>query len=243
MAEARAYQCPVCGAFARARERSCRHCATALATLRCAHCFELNFPDALHCGGCGGELGLEPIPEHCNFSCPDCRVELKSFTSGSARLYACERCGAQMVMHELLRDLLEQRAVLGHATLEAPAARERPNPLSQPVRYRPCPMCSQIMHRRNFGGTSGIIIDVCSLHGSLFDAGELPRVLDFVRRGGLARAQQRELEQAKEAARSQRVRAGTPIEPVLSSGEQRGLDLTGAALELLDVVVSLVTRR
>ncbi|MDF3069671.1 MAG: uncharacterized protein K0R38_5272 [Polyangiaceae bacterium] len=44
------------------------------------------------------------------------------------------------------------------------------------------------MNRKNFGGASGIVVDVCSLHGTFFDAGELPRVLDFVRRGGLAKA-------------------------------------------------------
>jgi hypothetical protein len=45
------------------------------------------------------------------------------------------------------------------------------------------------MNRKNFGGTSGIIVDVCAKHGTFFDTGELPRVLAFVRRGGLTRAQ------------------------------------------------------
>jgi Zn-finger nucleic acid-binding protein len=159
MPEARVYQCPVCGAFAQAGERTCRHCRAGLASLRCAACFELNFPDDLHCRGCGQELGLR----------------------------ACVRCGGQMVTHGLLRALLEQRETLGSAV---PAPRELPrgNPLSDPVRYRPCPSCQQLMNRKNFGGLSGIIVDVCSRHGTFFDPGELPRVLAFVRRGGLAQA-------------------------------------------------------
>jgi hypothetical protein len=36
---------------------------------------------------------------------------------------------------------------------------------------------------------SGIVVDVCVQHGTFFDAGELPRVLSFVRHGGLAKAQ------------------------------------------------------
>jgi Zn-finger nucleic acid-binding protein len=187
MSEARVYRCPVCGAFAREGLRSCDHCQTELATLRCRHCFELNFPGDLHCRGCGAELGLAPDARPSSESCPDCQLPLRAFQAGSGQLLACERCGGQMVTHGLLRALLEQREALGRAV---PSACDLPreNPLATPVRYRPCPSCRQLMNRKNFGGTSGIVVDVCSLHGTFFDAGELPRVLEFVRRGGLAQA-------------------------------------------------------
>ncbi len=188
MPEARVYQCPVCGAFARENERTCRHCSTLLATLRCGHCFELNFPDDLHCRGCGLELGLAPHPESSVQACPDCKRPLQAFKAGPGELHACARCGGQMVTHGLLRALVEQRAVLGSA-VPSPAEAPRGNPMADPVHYRPCPSCSQLMNRKNFGGISGIVVDVCTLHGTYFDAGELPRVLEFVRRGGLAKAQ------------------------------------------------------
>jgi len=92
-----------------------------------------------------------------------------------------------MVSQGLLRALVEERAALGNA-LPTTAASVRANPLRDPVRYRACPACQQLMNRKNFGGASSIIVDVCSLHGTFFDAGELPRVLAFVRRGGLAKA-------------------------------------------------------
>ena len=38
--------------------------------------------------------------------------------------------------------------------------------------------------RRNFGGTSGVVVDVCHAHGTWFDAGELVKVLAFVESGG-----------------------------------------------------------
>ncbi len=186
--EARVYQCPVCGAFTRENERACRHCSTLLATLRCGHCYELNFPEDLHCRGCGLELGLSPHAEGSPQTCPDCKRPLQAFKSGPGELHACERCGGQMVTHGLLRALVEQRAVLGSA-VPSPGEAPRGNPMADPVQYRPCPSCSQLMNRKNFGGISGIIVDVCSLHGTYFDAGELPRVLEFVRRGGLAKAQ------------------------------------------------------
>jgi Zn-finger nucleic acid-binding protein len=188
MSEARVYQCPVCGAFAQQGERACRHCSTQLATVRCRHCFELSYPGDLHCRGCGLELGLAPAQEPSAESCPDCKLTLHAFKAGAGQLLACERCGGQMVTHGLLRALVEQREALGRAV---PSASDLPrsNPLAAPVRYRPCPSCSHLMNRKNFGGTSGIVVDVCALHGTFFDAGELPRVLEFVRRGGLTRAQ------------------------------------------------------
>lgn len=187
MSEARVYQCPVCGAFARAGDRSCQHCQTQLATLRCGHCFELNYPDDLHCRGCGLELGLAPAARPSTEVCPDCKLALRAFQAGAGQLLACERCGGQMVSHGLLRALVEQREALGRAV---PSRSDLPrgNPLADRVRYRPCPSCGHMMNRKNFGGSSGIVVDVCALHGTFFDAGELPRVLEFVRRGGLVKA-------------------------------------------------------
>jgi Zn-finger nucleic acid-binding protein len=112
---------------------------------------------------------------------------LQAFRAGAGSLYACERCGGQLVTHGLLRALIEQRETLGSAAASSADA-PRGNPLKEPVRYRPCPACGQMMNRKNFGGTSGIIVDLCTSHGTYFDAGELPRVLEFVRRGGLAKA-------------------------------------------------------
>ena len=72
---------------------------------------------------------------------------------------------------------------------------------SSRVVYRACAECGQQMHRRNFGVVSGVIVDECRAHGTLFDSGELEDVLAFVRSGGLRLAAAR---QAEEAARNAR---------------------------------------
>lgn len=234
MPEAHAYQCPVCGAFAREAERACRHCATALATLRCGQCFELNYPDDLHCRGCGHELGLELIPLVTELLCPDCSVPLKSFSAGSGTLLSCEGCGGQLVSHELLRALLEERQVLGNAVPSATVPRS--NPLLKPVRYRPCPQCAQMMNRKNFGSTSGIVIDVCSVHGSYFDAGELPRVLTFVKRGGLRKAQA--------AAAAKPARPASPgLLQALGNPTDSTLPNAFDVMDLFSFVVGVLTRK
>lgn len=90
------------------------------------------------------------------------------------------------------------------------------------------------MHRKNFGATSGIIVDICSRHGSYFDAGELPRVLEFVRRGGLARARAHGSRAASAPLNLQNLRSG-PSEDTLFDGI--------GVLDLFRFVVDVLTRR
>ena len=56
------------------------------------------------------------------------------------------------------------------------------------------------MVRKNFGGSSGVIIDVCRGHGIWLDHRELERILDFVHRGGLMRAREREVAELESRA-------------------------------------------
>ncbi len=145
----------------------------------------MNVPEAIHCSGCGYALGLEPIYGPADLRCATCRGDLSSYRAGAGRLFDCGSCGGQFVQHELLRQLLERREVAG-AFL--PRNTRRRNPLEQPVVYLRCPECHELMNRKNFGNSSGIIVDICTRHGCWFDAGELPQVLKFVEEGGLARA-------------------------------------------------------
>lgn len=48
------------------------------------------------------------------------------------------------------------------------------------------------MNRSNFARSSGVIIDMCKQHGVWFDADELPKILDFINSGGLARSREKE---------------------------------------------------
>lgn len=145
----------------------------------------MNVPEALHCSGCGHPLGLEPIYAPADIACARCGVELSCFRADGGRLFDCPNCGGQFIEHTLLKQLLERREVTGTCLPTHPL---RANPLSQPVVYLKCPYCAQVMNRKNFGESSGVIVDVCSTHGFWFDSGELPRVLKFVEQGGLARA-------------------------------------------------------
>ena len=229
--------CPSCGAGVAEGVRGCAHCGAPVATVRCGCCFHMNVPDAAFCSGCGRELGLEPVPrDGAPFDCPDCRMPMDPLDCGPGALYDCSRCGGQFVEHAALRDLLEQ-----HDRLETPAQRPpRAEPVDTRVRYVSCPACHSMMNRRNFGAGSGVIVDVCSKHGTWFDPGELPRVLAYVESGGLQRtrhAAQGEREQLARERLRQRVAAVTI--PGSTPMREDGDPFAASAADLLSALLGL----
>jgi Zn-finger nucleic acid-binding protein len=162
----------------------------------------MSSPTAVYCAGCGRSLGLEPLGLPDSLACPRCSGQLAAFGGDPGRLYDCPSCGGQFVEHALFRDLLERREICGAAVpRRALRATARVSP-TEPIRYIPCPSCRALMNRQNFGGTSGVVVDLCAEHGVWFDRGELPRVLEFVESGGLARARQRQLEESRHKERA-----------------------------------------
>jgi Zn-finger nucleic acid-binding protein len=84
-------------------------------------------------------------------------------------------------------DREKQSAVLSFAV-----ARAQMNTPPARISYVPCPDCSQLMNRSNFARSSGVIIDLCKQHGVWFDVEELPKIIDFIRKGGMEQARERE---------------------------------------------------
>lgn len=107
-----------------------------------------------------------------------------------------------------------------------------------PDPYLRCPACNAFMNRTNFARLSGVLIDVCRLHGLWFDADELQAVLEFVEEGGLQLATRREAE--AQAERLRRLRADKNYEAINPSYASSRMDLAESKrqsllLALLDV--------
>lgn len=231
----------MCGAPVGAGAPRCDFCHAPLASVHCAACFTLNPAEAAHCAGCGEKLGLEPLDVAVELDCPTCAARLRGFGGGGGTLAECGACGGQFVEHALLADLLERRE---HFRTVPRALPTRRNPAADPVHYLACPVCRTRMNRNNFGGTSGIVVDTCPHHGVWFDAGELPRILEFVQAGGLERARERARVERLEHSRGEHVAvlpgplSGSPVDP---GADWRSLALD--ARELLEFLFEKLGRR
>src|SRR5690606_38130647 len=98
-----------CGGPTHEHTRLCEFCRAPVATLRCAHCFQMNVPDNDYCAGCGHGLGLEPVELPSELNCPECNAAFSSFDGSPGLLHDCRVCGGQFVEHHLLQELLERR--------------------------------------------------------------------------------------------------------------------------------------
>jgi len=235
--EAATFKCSVCGAPAHAGDFSCRYCSAGIATLRCSRCFQMNMAEAQHCSSCGVELGLIVESALQSSLCCDCRSPLELMIESAGSLLNCRKCGGQFVEHALLRSLLESHEPIGQAFADAPY--QRPQKASRErVHYRPCSVCQQRMNRKNFGGASGVIVDVCARHGTWFDAGELPQVLAFVKSGGLVRERAREQERKRQARAHEREMAGAlaHASPLTFDSAAESRELSSFAKDLLEFV-------
>jgi Zn-finger nucleic acid-binding protein len=205
--EARVQRCSACGAARPDGAGECPYCGAEF-TLHerdldtvCPHCLALVSDRAKFCTYCGTELASEPDPGTATQKiCPACRnghrLVSRQVAGGRVPVLECPRCAGFWMGHEAFRGLVERakREVLpDNTTPETPhqvAARfGLPEGAAAPADqsrsfYRPCPVCDELMVRRNYAHSSGVIVDLCREHGVWFDADELARILAWVRAGG-----------------------------------------------------------
>ena len=166
--------------------RICPHCDVRLDNVRCQRCFSLQAPGSFSCGRCAHPLELEPLLDATDAPCPRCNHPLEVSAGNDTRVHECPHCGGIFVPRELLAEILCS-AEIGGGLRASPSSLE-----PEEVRYIPCPLCHASMNRVNFGRVSGVIVDVCKMHGTWFDAGELTRVVAFAAAGGLEKTRERE---------------------------------------------------
>jgi Zn-finger nucleic acid-binding protein len=129
--------------------------------------------------------------------CPRCKSKLDALKIGDIGLQECARCGGLWSTPDMFESICadgeNQSAVLNFAGGRSEISGQ---PVS--ISYVPCPDCKQLMNRSNFARSSGVIIDLCRQHGVWFDAEELPKIIAFIRHGGLEKARSREKLEIKE---------------------------------------------
>jgi Zn-finger nucleic acid-binding protein len=206
--DAAVVRCSSCGSPRTAGQDACGHCGSDF-TLHekdldtvCPQCFARISDRAKFCHHCGTEIKPEaPAGQPTDLHCPVCGklARLSNRRIGPVATMECQRCAGFWLGANVLEDLVAKAASGVLADDWQPSARRAGDEL-EPIdkdgpRYRKCPVCAKLMHRRNYGRHSGVIIDVCREHGVWFDVEELPQILEWVRAGGRAAAARREAEE------------------------------------------------
>jgi len=144
------------------------------------------------CGRCGAKVvQAETADGDSGGDCPRCKKRLGLLHISNVSLNECQKCGGMWVNVETFRNICTDRekqlSILGFATKRDGLASSVAK-----ISYVPCPQCKQLMNRSNFARASGVMIDTCKEHGVWFDAEELPKIIDFIQKGGMERAREKE---------------------------------------------------
>lgn len=176
---------------------------------RCSNC-NAPLPDGkLVCEYCKNRTdidlkGIHYYTTHENDSpriCPRCDKRLKTIDlklNGRFLIGRCDDCLGLFFDPGELEALLEATVknvyLIDKRGLDSINLHRDPCP--HPIAYIKCPVCSQLMHRVNFGTRSGVIVDHCKKHGIWLDGGELRHLFEWMKLGGQLLDKERK-EQAK----------------------------------------------
>ncbi len=203
--DSKVVRCSSCGGPREKNSIACSHCGSDF-TLHdrdlhtiCAHCQTRVSDKARYCHSCGTPIvPEETMGESTSSTCPACRNkrQMHSRRLGDATVSSleCDGCAGLWlgieVFEHLAKTAKKQKTipVFRRSPRRAdPDATPRPKPREG---YRPCPVCRELMNRRNYGLSprggvnSGTVIDYCRDHGIWFDNGELAAILEWLREGG-----------------------------------------------------------
>jgi Zn-finger nucleic acid-binding protein len=196
--DAKIQRCAACGAGVAAAAKTCEFCQSAIVregdprklSLICPECCARNLNDARFCTACGVAFRPESVrPAGYELPCPVCDVLMPPQGVAGIPVNECTTCGGLWVPGEHFERLIARAMEARKQRAAEPLNERKPrvkgaNPAAQKVQYRKCPVCNVQMHRRNFRKSSGVILDVCSEHGSWLDADELEQITGFILSGG-----------------------------------------------------------
>jgi Zn-finger nucleic acid-binding protein len=166
----------------------------------CPECFSRMVVDARFCSTCGvpirPELVLKALKD---LECPRCAKCLTLCRSEESTFTECTSCGGVWLEAEMFRQMSSERtrAAAAGTIPSLPLQPPKTPAVESTVRYLKCPVCKDLMVRKNFSGTSGVILDWCRRHGYWFDAHELEAILRFIDEGGVEDARRREHQRNK----------------------------------------------
>lgn len=108
-----------------------------------------------------------------NAPCPRCGIELAERQAARAKLFVCRQCGGAWLPKEIARRVIEHvqgslPIVIAAEKAVRAASGETPN-----KRTARCPWDAEPLALATF---EGVNVDVCAVHGTWFDAGEVRKI-------------------------------------------------------------------
>jgi Zn-finger nucleic acid-binding protein len=243
--DAAVVRCSACGAPREGGAAACGFCGADftlherdLHTL-CPACMARVSDRARYCHHCATPLLPQPLGPGTRFPCPACGngTALNSRRLGSQEIpiLECQRCAGLWLGREAFGVVLDRARRDGLAADDRAPSHPVPGEPQSGALYRPCPICGVLMHRRNYGRRSGVIVDSCASHGLWFDARELDRLLRWVRRGGETATARRQSEEERQLERQRRLHRETTS----GTGPLEG---NGGKVWLVDALFNLLIR-
>ena len=239
-AQAGLLACPQCGAGASPTSSHCQYCAAELLLKACPRCLSRVFHGHKHCPECGAALDVAAVREvNPDLPCPRCTTPLRGRLVGDVLIDECGKCYGLFLDHVAIKRIVTDRAQARAEALLGSLPRGEVHAVPPGGRmYVKCPSCKNMMNRRLFAAGSGVIVDVCRSHGTFFDAGELPVIIDFVMQGGLEAAEKKEIERLRDEARRERDAARSAQMAAVHAVQYEVHATHGTAL--VDLLMSLI---
>ena len=118
--------------------------------------------------------------------CPKCKASLLVGFDHDVEVDFCEQCKGMWA------DYIEEKQLLNikpevFSIDELRRLRKLYKPLEHKgeTGYVLCPVCRQLMQKKNWGSYSGVIVDHCGQHGVWYDKGELEKIKEYIALGGV----------------------------------------------------------
>jgi Zn-finger nucleic acid-binding protein len=237
--------CPNCGAGVSPTASDCSHCSHHLLLKGCPRCLSRVFHGHKHCPDCGAELSIVATTETASErKCPRCEHALSARLVADVVVDECMHCRGlfldQIAIQRVITDRKQSRADALLGSLPSTVTSDRPEKMTGKL-YIKCPVCKQVMNRKLFGAGAGVIVDVCRAHGTFFDVGELPIIINYVQQGGLEKAEKKEIERMRDnAKREQQNAAFASARAAASSHDYEGMSRANdRSSVLVDLLASL----
>jgi len=159
--------------------------------------------------------GPPPEPAELTCRCPRCDGALAEQDWQGVAILGCPECRGSFFPGRALEHVLDKLRA-GTERVDAETVLKEfkdrfSRKLPEAVRYKPCPVCGEVMLRRNYGTVSGVIVDTCNDHGTWVDEAQFAALADFICRGGDLLAA--EVDKVRARLQARRAETGpTPLE-------------------------------